>query len=499
MMGGTNVYKVMLVDDEYMILEGLKFIIPWQELGFEIVDTKRNAKAALAYLKEHPVDLVITDITMPEMSGIELLEQAQKHGLKFAALILSGYQEFDYVKRGIDLGVKNYLVKPVDKQELLESVEQIKKELDETKRWGEQRQLYLETNIIRWLNDELNDKEYENLMTSFSLQLKGPYTVVSLKAPKELLLKVLNYLKNQGQKLLVSSWIAQSSQLLWIFLGERRQLFLLLHEVERILHGQGRPWIGETVSEWENVYESFEKVRQMQSLADFYPDLLPDAGVDTTELQDQEELPFLSFNKALMIGDSDTIAKELEQIFAQLLEKHYAPDYVRYVSFLLFADISRQFPNAVSDMYDETVAKIRSSHTILQLHHLLEDILLKMKAADNTTRYSDTVQQLLRVIDERYAEDLNLKNVAEDMHLSVVYLGQLFKKETQRSFSQYLNQVRIKKAQQLLLYTQKTINEIADETGYNNTNYFSKMFKKLNGITPKEFREQYESGYQSLD
>lgn len=104
----------MLVDDEYMILEGLKQILPWQELGFEIVKTARTAAEALAYLKAAPVDLVISDITMPEMSGIEMIDTAYKRGDKFAAIFLSGYQEFEYVKEGIRLGVKDYLVKPVD-------------------------------------------------------------------------------------------------------------------------------------------------------------------------------------------------------------------------------------------------------------------------------------------------------------------------------------------------------------------------------------------------
>ena len=103
------------------------------------------------------------------------------------------------------------------------------------------------------------------------------------------------------------------------------------------------------------------------------------------------------------------------------------------------------------------------------------------------------------MIEEHYTQELTVKSAAEALHVSVVYLGQVFKKETELSFNQYVNFIRIKKAQQLLLHTRQTINEIADVIGYNNTNYFSKMFKKLNGLTPKEFREKYEQSYESLD
>ena len=111
-------YKILAVDDEYMILEGLKFLLPWNDLGFEFVKTARTAMEALDYLADNHVDLVISDITMPEMTGIEMINTAQQQGKKFMSIFLSGYQEFDYVKEGIRLGVKDYLLKPVDKEEL---------------------------------------------------------------------------------------------------------------------------------------------------------------------------------------------------------------------------------------------------------------------------------------------------------------------------------------------------------------------------------------------
>lgn len=124
-------YRAMFVDDEYMILQGLQMILPWQELGFEVVHTAKSASEALEYLQEHSVDLLITDIRMPEMNGIDMIRQAQAFGNRFFSIILSGYQEFAFVKQGMALGVRNYLVKPVNKEELRISVQAIAAELEE--------------------------------------------------------------------------------------------------------------------------------------------------------------------------------------------------------------------------------------------------------------------------------------------------------------------------------------------------------------------------------
>ena len=119
-------YKVMLVDDEYMILEGLKQIIPWEELGFEIVKTAKRGQAALEYLQENSIDLLITDVTMPKMSGIDLVREVRQFQPNLAVLILSGYQEFDYVRQGMELGVKGYLLKTINKEELEEILKRSK-------------------------------------------------------------------------------------------------------------------------------------------------------------------------------------------------------------------------------------------------------------------------------------------------------------------------------------------------------------------------------------
>lgn len=492
-------YKVMLVDDEYMILEGLKQIIPWQELGFEIVATSRTGLEALNYLNKHPVDLIVSDITMPEMNGIQMVEEAYANGYDFTAIFLSGYQEFEYVKEGIRLGVKDYLVKPVDQEELTEIIEKIYRELKEKQHRKEQEQLYSENSIGRWLNDDLNEHDFFELMDGLDMPILGPFTAIKILSEADQLLAIIQQMKAKNQRLIITGGPQQDQQITLIFQGEAEQLKRFLAELKRQNGETVTLYTGETIPDWENVYESYEKVLQIEELNNFYPDLLPNQKLELVENLNEQEFSFLVFNKSLMIGDTKTIQQELDKIFEEVHSQHLQPENARYIAFLLFTDISRQYPTATKAIYEETIQKIRQSTTVYQLKQMLEDVLQIVSEQPVEKQISEATQQVIELVRKDYTQDLTLKMVADELHLNAVYLGQLFKKEMHSSFSQYLNQVRIKKAQQLLLYSNQNINEIADEIGYNNTNYFSKMFKKLNGITPKEFREQYLMDYSNVN
>lgn len=491
-------YKVMFVDDEYMILEGLKRIIDWPALGFTVTATAKSGTEALAYLKKNEVDLLITDIRMPDMTGIELVRHAQQLQ-NFFAIILSGYQEFTFVKEGMQLGIRNYLVKPVNKTELQQSVQDTFQALEKRREIKKQKMFFKESGLLMWLNDELNETEYEGIMGQFSTATSPPYTPLVIEASSTLLQELAVYFQQIDQGLIVHGR-GSDSQLIVIYSGSRQQCLVSLRQLQQQrIDQRWQVIIGETITEWENLYTSFEKIKQIKEIQEFYPDLLPKEQImNVDQFSQEDKLSFLSFNKALTIGDVKTLQHELDQIFQNLLQLQAEPERVKYISFLLFTDIYRQSPSLTIENYEAFIEAIRRSDTILALRELLEQVLKMSKENKQKKRYSPIIEDIVQNIEDHYSDDLSLKSAAETHHLSVVYLGQIFKKETELSFNQYLNLVRIKNAQKQLLHSQQTINEIAENIGYNNTNYFSKMFKKLNGITPKEFREIYSENYDPL-
>lgn len=488
-------YKILAVDDEYMILEGLKYLLPWEKLGFEFVKSARTAMEALEYLAENQVDLVISDITMPEMTGIEMIELAQQQGRKFAAIFLSGYQEFEYVKEGIRLGVKDYLVKPVDKEELEKNILKIKAELDDLNQRQNQEQMIRENMLLRWLNDELNESEFEKLRTEFHLDAKGPFTVLKILADSHEFISIIDIARKFGQSLIIMGGGQQQHQIIIIFIGQIRLLTTFLANLKNKYAQLIKIYVGETISEWENLYESYAKVLQIEEINNFYPDLLPNFSSEIESELVRDDLSFLSFNKSLMIGDIKTIHHELDNIFEQVVIQQIPPENAKYIVFLLFNDIFRQYPTIGKELYEDIIEKIRRSNTIYELKMLLTTLLDDSIYQNIDTHFSSLTKNVIEIVQKNYHQDLTLKNVADQLHVNAVYLGQVFKKEFHYSFSQYINQARIKRAQYLLLNSDLNINEIAETIGYNNTNYFSKMFKKLNGISPKDFRDDYKDKY----
>lgn len=489
-------YKVLLVDDEYMILQGLTMIIDWQALGFDVVSTARSGQEALAYLTQYPVDVMISDVTMPGMTGLDLIEAAKTNHPQLQTLILSGYQEFSYVQKAMELETKGYLLKPVDKAELQAKMKQFKDWLDAQQAESIRQETYHDSLLTLWLTDELSEKEFHQLSQDLPEHALTGFTVLYVEC-SEWIEEMEAYFKQEEQPCYLKKEEDKKIYLA-ILLGRAQQAKAFTSNLQKQFSENIQQIIlGETVDDWENVYESYNQVRQ--SL--FYNSQMSqptDKGNSKLEMP-ESRLQFFSFNKALMIGDEPTILAKLEAIFHEMKALNFSPEDVKHVSFLLFSDIYRQFPILDKMTYLSMVKTIHNSQSIDRILRELKKVLdVTNQNNSPEKRYSDLVSETIDCIRKEYHQELTLKAIADRLHVNGVYLGQCFKNETERSFTQYLNHVRIQKAQQLLLYTNQSINEIAYETGYNTNHYFIKMFKKLNGLSPKEFRDRYKDNYQAI-
>ncbi|HFG0136153.1 TPA: response regulator [Streptococcus pyogenes] len=489
-------YKVLLVDDEYMILQGLTMIIDWQALGFDVVSIARSGQEALAYLTQYPVDVMISDVTMPGMTGLDLIEAAKTNHPQLQTLILSGYQEFSYVQKAMELETKGYLLKPVDKAELQAKMKQFKDWLDAQQAESIRQETYHDSLLTLWLTDELSEKEFHQLSQDLPEHALTGFTVLYVEC-SEWIEEMEAYFKQEEQPCYLKKEEDKKIYLA-ILLGRAQQAKAFTSNLQKQFSENIQQIIlGETVDDWENVYESYNQVRQ--SL--FYNSQMSqptDKGNSKLEMP-ESRLQFFAFNKALMIGDEPTILAKLEAIFHEMKALNFSPEDVKHVSFLLFSDIYRQFPILDKMTYLSMVKTIHNSQSIDRILRELKKVLdVTNQNNSPEKRYSDLVSETIDCIRKEYHQELTLKAIADRLHVNGVYLGQCFKNETERSFTQYLNHVRIQKAQQLLLYTNQSINEIAYETGYNTNHYFIKMFKKLNGLSPKEFRDRYKDNYQAI-
>jgi len=197
-------YKVMLADDENLILQGLENIIEWEELGLEIVNKASNGQEAIDKFKENPVDIVVTDINMPQVTGLELLKELKKINSDVKFIILSGYDDFSYAKKAIELGVENYILKPIDEEELEKTlkntINKIKQEKEENKS-----SLGKHNILIKLIKGKLAQGEIEENKEGFYMNLNSErYSLCIINTrsrydSEEMLHNIVNVIKENTQ------------------------------------------------------------------------------------------------------------------------------------------------------------------------------------------------------------------------------------------------------------------------------------------------------------
>ncbi|MFS9152442.1 response regulator transcription factor [Streptococcus infantis] len=425
-------YKVLLVDDEYMITEGLKRLIPFDKWDMEVVATANHADDALEYVREHPVDIVISDVNMPDKTGLEMIQEMKDLLPDAYYILLSGYQEFDYVKKAMNLSVVDYLVKPVDKVELGHLLEKIVTQL---------REKVQEPEILSQQLDEEAFKTHltqkENWWIGLSKEKQGDFVIP------------------------------------YYVLGQDWQIVLADQEFEGLL-----------VMPFEAPYQiNFEKWKRDVEKTLFY------GSVNL----DQSESLFSYYEpiyRVIIQGNLQQIIDELTLLEKIVLENTPRVSITKQLFTQFVMDVFHLFEHLKADDMTDIVKNI---HAITTFEDLVAYTKETLTSFFGQYRMNENVVSVLEVIGRDYQKELSLKDISKDLFINPVYLGQLIKKETNSTFAELLNKQRIKAAQQLLLSTNDSIEDICYTVGYSNVGYFYKVFRKLCGKSPKAYRKQVET------
>ena len=425
-------YKVLLVDDEYMITEGLKRLIPFDKWDMEVVATANHADDALDYVREHPVDIVISDVNMPDKTGLEMIGEMKELLPNAYYILLSGYQEFDYVKKAMNLNVVDYLVKPVDKVELERLLEKIASQLGEKSHEPEILSQQLDEEAFK---THLSQKE--NWWIGLSKEKQGNYAIP------------------------------------YYVLGQDWQIVLADQEFEGLL-----------VMPFEASYQiNFEKWKRDVEKTLFY------GSVNL----DQSESLFSYYEpiyRVIIQGNLQQIIEELTLLEKIVLENTPRVSITKQLFTQFVMDVFHLFEHLKADDMTDIVKNI---HAITTFEDLVAYTKETLTSFFGQYRMNENVISVLEVIGRDYKKELSLKDISKDLFINPVYLGQLIKKETNSTFAELLNKQRIKAAQQLLLSTNDSIEDICYTVGYSNVGYFYKVFRKLCGKSPKAYRKQVEA------
>ena len=489
-------YKAMLVDDENLITEGLKNIIDWEKLNITVLDTAENGKQALDKFRKNPVDIVITDINMPLVNGIDLLSQIKDINENTKFIILSGYEEFNYAKAAISIGVEAYILKPIDEDELTKVLKEIVSKLDEAKS-SKKINLKKDTifkgilNNIATKQDLINSKEKikinmdNSLYVTSILLIKEGFTTINFKYIEKTEVLYDDY----GNLILVNSF------------DKNATIKEIKHFYEQILEDIKTKYgydvliaIGDIVEDVNLLGKSFKTsniVKKNILISGFNKCLTKDDLLSDIEMHFENELN--EINRLIIDNDKKGINKYIDEILDNdKLTPQNIYDFATKV-LILYDNLKAKFKidNENADVLGSTIINVLNFTTLDDIKTYLKHKLIYLidHIVDENIKLSPIVRRIVKCVNENYNKDLSLKSLALEYNVNTSYLGQVFTKEIGIQFSDYLNKIRNSVAKDLILNTNKKISDISKEVGYLDTSYFYRKFKKYYGVTPATLRE----------
>ena len=508
----------------------MEYLLDWEEYNTGIVCAASNGKEALELIHVHKPDIMITDIRMPIMDGLELMKEINKQQLALRVIILSGYDEFTYVREAMKYGAENYLMKPVDKEELSNSVKQIVESLD-SNRYSERNkresiQILKSNTLSRMVRNDISIKEFAekaeflHIDLNFDLMqvavIELGFTHSSTEQQIENLWRKFASLNICEEIVLTKSngivFTDPSDNIVIIFREQgsvsnmeaaiREILAECMREISKIIRIHSFSTVGSAVTSHRELGLSY---RQAISSMDyklviglnktaFYTDSYEHESINPQSRSIDVEL----LKDLIRTRNNTESMKYIHQLFETHQEDQITPGQIRDMMIeivIILLNVTREFRSdalQIIDVNDFTL-KLHSAKN-------LSDLLSEIDKITNDSihhiqltmdkKYSKIVSDAIEYVKENYVSpDISLKTLSAYLDVNTAYLGRTFKEETGEFFSDFLTKLRIDKAKHYLTTTQLKINEISNLVGFLNSTYFYTIFKKYTGINPGNFRQ----------
>lgn len=542
--------KIFLAEDEVIVRETIKRMIPWENLGFELVGEAADGEMALPLLLRQKPDLLITDIKMPFMDGLTLAKVAKKEIPGLKVVILSGYDDFNYAKQAINIGVEDYLLKPITKNALIERLIEIRSRYEHEKT---QKEYYEKFHREMQAYEKNSSRDFFEALVSGSMDMMEIYRR-SEKLGLDIVAEAYNVLiftmnceeDFSGQREGYSEWEAESLELLEEFFSENTSAMLFrcnifsygvlikgqketigentrscVSEIQRILDRkeQKRQWFvaaGEPVerlSQIQKSYYSASRAFSQRYLYDenilYYDEMasMEKKNVtedDSTYLQkvDVNALNPVILQKFLSNGlleETENFVKDYFYAIGQeplesLVFRNYVTLNVRFsvMSFLkeIGCDTRTLEQEDTEDVLSESSKSLENAIAYAE-KIISQAIALRDQNSGNKNR--SILKTAVDFIDSHYMEeDMSLNKAANAANVSANHFSALFSQNMGQTFIEYLTNLRMNKAKEYLRCTSMRSSEIAGEIGYKDAHYFSYLFKKTQGMTPSDYRKARE-------
>lgn len=494
-----KMYSVYLLDDEPFILEGLRYIVPWEEHGFNIVGSASNGEDGFNEIIKSDIDLIITDIMMPKMTGLELISKLKEKNYDANFIVLSAFQEFKYAKKAMNMGAENYLLKPIDTEELSENLKQIYKNIKLKEKNVSDKTIVKNNLLLKLLTEEYEENTTDSLEELNIVFKKDNYCTAMIELSDtscDIGVILKEKIKNNKFRYCIKS---KSRALVIINEEDRdivtRELSDLKDEIIKLSNSIVYVSVGKCVDSIKDIYESYKTSLEISEYKMIYSDKSWVKFYKEQALrQEVKYIEFEELKKVLANKDISKTSDYINQVFEKLKnEEDLTPKQIKMKSVEIFLNLYNYFNESkiIKDLHKYFECIVNNHSTVdeieFQLINMLKYIHTKLEQADESI--SPVILKLLEYIENNYKQDLNLKEISDKLNINAIYLGQLFQRETGTLFSDYINNFRVNKAKKLLSDTTLKASEIGILVGYTNKNYFYRKFKNIAGVTPSEWRK----------
>lgn len=504
--------RIVVVEDEIKIRKGIAKIIESQT-EHVVQGEAVNGQEGLEMILRFKPDLVITDVRMPKMDGLEMVQHLYERKIPFHAVILSGYSEFEYARKAIQYGVDEYLLKPLDIHDIRKMLDKVEEKIQREQITNGTPGMYLR-NLITGKESDVEKicgilKDICGFPAEGSYQLFAGYIGAAESSYRDEMEHMVEELKEKHHE-----W-----KIYYIYMENRQKGYLLgcgeskeggAQALEKsvyhrlILKYQGRPekavWTRKQFQRPEQIQDA---ARELDNLLSYALVLEPEGWLDARQAANYCPQPFVppvriynQIRNAICQDDMEKLKKGMEDFFVYMAQGHFEMGEIRKAfikSYYLIGDTIQEIDRA---RYQHLTSKnllrnIENAVTRRELEGACRDVIQviagTMAKREDISNY--VIKRAINYIREHYQEGLTQEEVASVLKITPEYLSTLFNREMEINFSVFLKQFRISHAKRMLKGTDRKVYEIANAVGYSDPKYFQRVFKEVVGVSPGEYRQ----------
>jgi len=527
--------KVFIVDDEPFILEGLHTVVDWEELGTQLCGKAYDGQEAFEQLQGAGADILITDIMMREMNGLELIRNLKPLYPHMRFIVLSGYNEFNYVKEGMKLGIENYLLKPVNMKELAETIQNTVQKMEQAERSSHispnELDILRDNVMSRWVSGRIDPVELKNRLEFLEIPADLSYYAAAVirEAPsinaagtelaqmehkagysRELYAACRRLGEKVGTAVNAVFFCDVEGDVILLGAGAEAeflsgQMQILLQEIQREMKQlKVMITLGSMECGYQGMALSYSNAKRLQEffLTRDVEEIIVFNRLMTADDPAAELLPdTAAYERKLLSRNKADVDEYIDCLFTPQRDEALSPIQIHNMAIELIL-CSKQVVKENKLNYEFATSSYKQLFTALFRAQTLGQLAQHVKFIAHATidylsveedEFSPVIKQVLQRIRMSYQEEMSLKTLGHEFKIHPFYLGQLFLKETGVSFSDYLNSHRIKQAKTLLSETAMKTSEISRSIGYLEPGYFYRQFKKYAGVSPTEFRNMMKA------